>query len=26
MSIAAVRIDGRLLHGQVANMWTGVIK
>ncbi|MDN6968217.1 PTS sugar transporter subunit IIB [Oenococcus sp. UCMA 17063] len=26
MSIVAVRIDGRLLHGQVANMWTGVIK
>ncbi|EHN58254.1 PTS system mannose/fructose/N-acetylgalactosamine-transporter subunit IIB [Oenococcus kitaharae] len=26
MAIAAVRIDGRLLHGQVANMWTSVIK
>lgn len=25
MSIIAVRIDGRLLHGQVANMWTNVV-
>ena len=22
MSITAVRIDGRLVHGQVANLWT----
>ena len=22
MSITAVRIDGRLIHGQVANLWT----
>lgn len=25
MAITAVRIDGRLLHGQVANMWTNVV-
>ncbi|GBG95161.1 mannose/fructose/sorbose-specific PTS system IIB component [Ligilactobacillus salitolerans] len=25
MAIVAVRIDGRLLHGQVANMWVNVI-
>ncbi|AUJ28756.1 MAG: PTS sugar transporter subunit IIB [Liquorilactobacillus hordei] len=25
MAIIAVRIDGRLLHGQVANMWTNVV-
>ena len=22
MTISAVRIDGRLIHGQVANLWT----
>ncbi len=22
MSIIAVRVDGRLVHGQVANLWT----
>ncbi|MDN2453245.1 PTS sugar transporter subunit IIB [Lactobacillus sp. UCMA15818] len=25
MAIIAIRIDGRLLHGQVANMWTNVV-
>ncbi|MDN7145365.1 PTS sugar transporter subunit IIB [Liquorilactobacillus mali] len=25
MAITAVRVDGRLLHGQVANMWTNVV-
>ena len=23
MAIIATRIDGRLIHGQVANLWTG---